>query len=108
VGVIYISPLKALINDQFKRLEQLLLDSNLPVTKWHGDASQTKKNDLVKRPEGLLQITPESLESLLTNKRGACLSMFSDLRFVVINVASSGILRWSGIFRWKGRLSWSC
>ena len=85
VGVIYISPLKALINDQFKRLEQLLLDSNIPVCKWHGDASLSKKNDLVKKPEGILQITPESLESLLTNKRGACLQMFSDLRFVIID-----------------------
>ena len=85
VGVIYISPLKALINDQFKRLEQLLLDSNIPVTKWHGDASITSKNKLVKNPEGLLQITPESLESLITNKRGACLSMFADLRYVIID-----------------------
>ncbi len=85
VGVMYISPLKALINDQFKRLEQMLLDSNIPVTKWHGDASQTQKNKLIKKPEGLLQITPESLESLITNKRGACLSMFSDLRFVIID-----------------------
>ena len=85
VGVLYISPLKALINDQFKRLEQLLLDSNLTVTKWHGDASVTQKNRLIKHPEGILQITPESLESLLTNKRGACLSLFSDLRFVIID-----------------------
>ena len=85
VGVIYVSPLKALINDQFKRLELLLLDSNIPVCKWHGDASQTKKDELVKNPEGLLQITPESLESLITNKRGACLQMFSDLRFVIID-----------------------
>ena len=85
VGVLYISPLKALINDQFKRLEQLLLDSHIPVTKWHGDASQSKKNDLVKNPGGILQITPESLESLVTNKRGACLQMFSDLRFVIID-----------------------
>jgi len=85
VGVMYISPLKALINDQFKRLSELLLDSHIPVCKWHGDASQTKKNDLVKHPEGILQITPESLESLLTNKRGACLQMFSDLRYVIID-----------------------
>ena len=85
VGVMYISPLKALINDQFKRLEQMLLDSNIKVTKWHGDASQTQKNRLIKNPEGLLQITPESLESLITNKRGACLSLFSDLRYVIID-----------------------
>ncbi len=85
VGVMYISPLKALINDQFKRLEQLLLDSNIPVCKWHGDASTTKKNELIKNPEGIIQITPESLESLLTNKRGACIQMFSDLRFIIID-----------------------
>ena len=85
VGVMYISPLKALINDQFKRLEQLLIDSHIPVTKWHGDASVSQKNHLIKNPQGLLQITPESLESLITNKRGACLKMFSDLRFVIID-----------------------
>ena len=85
IGVMYISPLKALINDQFKRLELLLLDSNIPVYKWHGDASQTKKEELVKKPEGLIQITPESLESLITNRRGACLQMFSDLRYVIID-----------------------
>lgn len=85
VGILYISPLKALINDQFKRLELLLLESNIPVTKWHGDASQSKKNDLIKHPQGILQITPESLESLLTNKRGASLQLFSDLRYIIID-----------------------
>ena len=85
VGVMYISPLKALINDQFKRLEQLLIDSNISVCKWHGDASVTQKNKLIKHPEGIIQITPESLESLLTNKRGSCLQMFSDLRFIIID-----------------------
>lgn len=85
VGIMYISPLKALINDQFKRLEQLLIDSHIPVCKWHGDASLTQKNKLIKNPEGIIQITPESLESLITNKRGACLAMFSDLRFIIID-----------------------
>ncbi|MCL2224998.1 MAG: DEAD/DEAH box helicase [Defluviitaleaceae bacterium] len=85
VGVLYISPLKALINDQFKRLELLLLDSNIPVTRWHGDSSLAKKQELIKNPKGILQITPESLESLVSSKRGACISMFSDLRFVIID-----------------------
>jgi len=85
VGALYISPLKALINDQFVRLEQLLVDSGLTVTKWHGDASESKKNSLVKHPSGILQITPESLENLLTRKRGACLRLFSDLRYVIID-----------------------
>lgn len=85
VGVLYISPLKALINDQFKRLDDLLAESNLPVCKWHGDASQAEKNRLLKHPEGILQITPESLESLLIHKRGACVKLFYDLRFVIID-----------------------
>lgn len=65
VGVLYISPLKALINDQFKRLEQLLEDSHIPVTKWHGDASVTQKNRLVKNPEGILQIHRSPWKALL-------------------------------------------
>jgi len=85
IGVIYISPLKALINDQFKRLEQLLIDAHMPVTRWHGDASQTKKQALLKTPRGILQITPESLESLITSKRGACINMFADLRYIIID-----------------------
>lgn len=85
VGVLYISPLKALINDQFKRLELLIQESGIPVCKWHGDASPSKKNALLKHPAGILQITPESLESLLINRRGSCLKLFADLRFVIID-----------------------
>lgn len=85
VGVLYISPLKALINDQFKRMEQLIVDSNIPVCKWHGDVAQGKKNALVKNPAGILQITPESLESLLINRKGTCYKLFSDLRYVIID-----------------------
>jgi len=85
VGVLYISPLKALINDQFKRMEQLILDSNIPVCKWHGDASVSKKAALIKNPAGILQITPESLESLLINKQGTCLKLFGDLRYIIID-----------------------
>jgi len=85
VGVLYVSPLKALINDQFKRLEQIIIESGIPVCKWHGDASLSKKNSLIKNPSGILQITPESLESLLINKRSACVKIFSDLRYVIID-----------------------
>jgi len=85
VGILYISPLKALINDQFYRLDYLLREGNIPVCKWHGDASQSAKNKLMKNPQGILQITPESLESLLINKQNVCISIFQDLRFVIID-----------------------
>lgn len=85
VGVLYIAPLKALINDQFGRLGELCEDAGIPVTKWHGDASQTKKRKLLKKPSGIVQITPESLESLLLNKHSEIPSLFGDLRFIVID-----------------------
>jgi len=85
VGILYISPLKALINDQFLRLDLLLQEANIPVCKWHGDASTSAKKKLLKNPKGVLQITPESLESLLVNRREACINLFSDLRFIIID-----------------------
>ncbi|MDR0904330.1 MAG: DEAD/DEAH box helicase [Ruminococcus sp.] len=85
VGILYISPLKALINDQFGRIENLLEEANIPVTKWHGDASVSRKNKLIKNPSGVMQTTPESLESLLMNKSGAIFSLFCDLRFIIID-----------------------
>ena len=85
VGIMYVSPLKALINDQFVRLEGLLREAGIPVCKWHGDSSQTGKAKLIKKPEGVLQITPESLESLLMKRRKACSRLFADLRFVIID-----------------------
>ena len=85
VGVLYIAPLKALINDQFGRLNELCEEQGIPVTRWHGDVSQSKKRKLLKKPEGILQITPESLESLMINKHMEIPSLFGDLRFIVID-----------------------
>lgn len=85
VGVLYIAPLKALINDQFGRLDELCEEVGIPVTRWHGDAPQSQKRKLLRKPSGILQITPESLESLLINKHMEIPSLFGDLRFIVID-----------------------
>ncbi len=85
VGVLYLSPLKALINDQFERLEGLLEEADIPVTKWHGDASQAAKKRVLKRPAGVIQTTPESLESMLMRNSSGAYRLFSDLRFVIID-----------------------
>ncbi len=85
VGVLYIAPLKALINDQFGRLNELCEEAGIRVTRWHGDASQSKKRALLKKPSGILQITPESLESLLINRHMEIPSLFGDLRFIVVD-----------------------
>ena len=85
VGVLYIAPLKALINDQFGRLNELCAEADIPVTRWHGDVPQSQKHRLLKKPSGILQITPESLESLMINKYMEIPSLFADLRFIVID-----------------------
>lgn len=85
IGILYISPIKALINDQFERLNDLLKEADIPVCAWHGDVSQNRKNKLVKNPAGVLQITPESLESLLLNKTAQLSNLFGDLRFIIID-----------------------
>lgn len=85
VGILYISPLKALINDQFMRLEELLEDSGIPLCKWHGDVSQTVKNKFLKQPRGVMQTTPESLEAMLMNRKNDVMTLFSDLRYVIID-----------------------
>ena len=85
VGVLYIAPLKALINDQFGRLTELCEDAGIAVHRWHGDVAASRKQKLLKKPSGILQITPESLEALLIGKHMEIPSLFCDLRFIVID-----------------------
>ena len=89
IGCIYIGPLKALINDQFSRLNDLCAEAGIPVWHWHGDVAQSHKEKLMKHPSGILQITPESLEAMLLHKHAAIPRLFGDLRFVVIDEVHS-------------------
>lgn len=85
VSVLYIAPLKSLINDQFCRLEEVLSESGIPLTHWHGDVGASHKSKLLKSPEGILQITPESLESMLINRSNDVPRLFGGLKFVIID-----------------------
>lgn len=85
ISVLYIAPLKSLINDQFYRIEELLDQSDINVTHWHGDVGQSKKKKLLENPSGILQITPESLEAMLINRHNDIKRLFGDLRFVIID-----------------------
>ncbi len=85
VEVLYIAPLKSLINDQFERIDLLLRDSGIPVFHWHGDVAASHKNKLLKHPSGVLQITPESLESMLMNRHSDMFRLFGGLKYVIID-----------------------
>lgn len=83
--IVYISPLKALINDQFGRLERLCEGLEIPVWPWHGDITATSKRKFLQKPTGVLLITPESLEATLCNRGTAIAALFKQAAFFVID-----------------------
>ncbi|MEP7025959.1 MAG: helicase-related protein, partial [Actinomycetota bacterium] len=80
-----VSPLKALINDQYGRLDALCEHLNLPVHRWHGDVPGSRKAKVLADPDGVLLITPESLEALLAIHGPKISAIFGGLRYVVID-----------------------
>lgn len=84
-GILYISPLKALINDQYRRLEGLCEMMDMDITMWHGDAPIKQKNRVIKDPSGIILITPESLESLLIRKAGWVKNSFNSIKYIIID-----------------------
>lgn len=91
IQVLYISPLIALINDQFYRIEELCKFLDVRVTKWHGEANKTLKDRIIKQPNGVILITPESLEAMFVNKPFNVKQLFSNLKYVVIDEIHSFI-----------------
>lgn len=83
--VLYISPLKALINDQFSRVELLCEALEIPVIPWHGDVGANIKGRFLRHPYGIVLITPESLEALLTRRGTTVPRLFEKLRYMVID-----------------------
>lgn len=83
--IVYISPLKALINDQFGRLDRLCEQLEVPVWPWHGDISASSKRRFATERRGVLLITPESLEAMLCNRGTAVAATFGRLAFIVVD-----------------------
>ena len=85
VRALYVGPLKALINDQFRRLEDLCRDLNIPVHRWHGDVTSDRKKRLIREPGGILLITPESLEALFVVHGHRLREVFAPVDRVVLD-----------------------
>jgi ATP-dependent Lhr-like helicase len=85
VQVLYISPLVALVNDQFFRIEGLCRYLDIRITRWHGEANAAQKQKLIDSPEGILLITPESVESLFINRSQQVHRLFGNLKFVIVD-----------------------
>lgn len=85
IGALCVSPLKALINDQARRLEPLFEAVGLPVHRWHGDVAQGRKREVLEGRGGVLLITPESLEALFVRRGSQVPHLFGGVRFVVVD-----------------------
>lgn len=85
VRAMYVGPLKALINDQFRRIENLCTRMEMPVHRWHGDVGEGPRKRLLGRPTGVLLITPESLEAMFVLRPTKMPHIFSRLSYVVID-----------------------
>lgn len=83
--ILYVAPLKALITDQARRLEDICRDTDLPVTPWHGDVSSSIKTKAMKKPRGVLLITPESLEALFIRRGLEIPRLFGATRAVILD-----------------------
>lgn len=83
--VLYVAPVKALINDQSERLGLMCERLDLPVVPWHGDVGETARRRFLADPHGVVLITPESLESLLFRRGTDIASIFARLDAVVVD-----------------------
>ena len=85
VGCVYVSPLRALLNNQEGRVKRLAGLVGLGAFKWHGDVGAGPRNRFLKEPAEVLMTTPESLEVLLTTGRDVEHALFAQTRFVVVD-----------------------
>jgi ATP-dependent helicase Lhr and Lhr-like helicase len=83
IACLYISPLKALINDQESRFLAFSTSCGLEVQKWHGDVPKGDRAWATGEPPHYLMITPESLEVLLLE--GDLTLDLKNLKFIVID-----------------------
>ena len=83
VSVIYVCPIKALLNNLEQRLSHYAGLVGRRVAVWHGDVSQSQKNHALKDAPDIILTTPESLEGMLVSTRIDRKVWFGNLRVVI-------------------------
>jgi ATP-dependent Lhr-like helicase len=85
VGLLYIAPIKALLNNQAERLGLYTEMVGLRRFLWHGDIKDSRKRAFMKEPAAVLMTTPESLEVMLLSAKVPHEKLFGDLRSIVVD-----------------------
>ncbi|HEY5372610.1 MAG TPA: DEAD/DEAH box helicase, partial [Polyangiaceae bacterium] len=85
VSVLYLSPIRALLNNQEARIGRYAETIGRRVFKWHGDTTPGPRKAFLKDPADILLTTPESLEAMLMSPNVSAARLFAGLRAVIID-----------------------
>ncbi|WP_433366166.1 DEAD/DEAH box helicase [Streptosporangium sp. CA-115845] len=85
VSVLYVCPIKALLNNLLPRLERYAEWLGRRVALWHGDVTSSRRAAILRDPPDILLTTPESLESMLVSTKVDHSVIFAGLRAVVVD-----------------------
>ncbi|MEV4833416.1 DEAD/DEAH box helicase [Nonomuraea sp. NPDC049486] len=85
LSVLYVCPLKALLNNLLPRLQAYSSWLGRRVELWHGDVSGSRRQAILRDPPDILLTTPESLESMLISNGVDHRRLLADLRAVVVD-----------------------
>jgi ATP-dependent Lhr-like helicase len=85
LGVLYVCPIKALLNNLEERLSRYAALVGRRLQVWHGDVSQSAKARALGEPPDILLTTPESLEGMLISRRIERETWFGSLRVAIVD-----------------------
>jgi ATP-dependent Lhr-like helicase len=85
LSVLYVCPLRALLNNLLPRIEHYGGLFGRRVELWHGDVGDSSRRRIVTDPPDVLLTTPESLEVMLITRRAHHERLFADLQAVVVD-----------------------
>lgn len=85
IAILYVAPLRALINDQARRVAKMVEECSLSSAWWHGDLPQNERMKIVRRPPHALLTTPESIEVLLSSDSYGRGALLGNVGFVLID-----------------------
>ena len=84
-SVLYVCPIKALLNNLESRLSRYAGFVGRTVQVWHGDVGQGAKARARRAPPDILLTTPESLEGMLISTKVDRASWFGNVRVVIVD-----------------------
>lgn len=85
VSVIYLSPIRALLNNQEDRVSKYAAMLGRRAFKWHGDVTPTQRKKFLRDPADILLTTPESIEAMLMSSKFPAREIFDGLRLVIVD-----------------------